>query len=83
LLPEAGDPDLEELVEVGGEDSQELDPLEEGGSRILGLMEDPTVELEPGEFAVQVERGMADVDGGGGGDLVHGPQSTGAGGPLR
>ena len=32
LLAQTGDPDLEELVEVVGEDGQELDPLERAGS---------------------------------------------------
>ena len=32
LLAQAGDADLEELVEVAGEDGQELDPLEQRDS---------------------------------------------------
>ena len=54
LLAETGDADLEELVEVAGEDRQELHPLEERVARILGLVEDAGVPVEPGQLAVDV-----------------------------
>ena len=54
LLAQAGDADLEELVEVAGEDRQEPDPLQQRVARVAGLVEDPGVELEPGELAVEV-----------------------------
>ncbi len=54
LLAQAGDPDLEELVEVRGEDGQELGSLEEWIAIVAGLVEDPRVELEPGQLAVQI-----------------------------
>ena len=54
LLAQAGDPDLEELVEVAGEDRQELDPLEQRVALVARLVQDPRVELEPRQLAVQV-----------------------------
>ncbi len=56
LLTEAGDPDLEELVEVAGEDGQELRPLEEWVALVARLVEDAGVEVEPGDLAVEVGR---------------------------
>ena len=55
LLHQAADPDHEELVQVGGEDGEELEPLEQGDAVVLGLVEDAAVELQPGEFAVDVQ----------------------------
>src|ERR1019366_8891815 len=62
LLAHAGDPDLEELVEVVREDRQELHPLEQRCPRIAGFVQHATVELQPRKFAVQVERRIAQVD---------------------
>ena len=45
-------PDHEELVQVRAEDGQELHPLEKRDRGVLGLLEHPAVELEPGELAV-------------------------------
>ena len=42
LLLEAGDPDLEVLVEVLGEDREELGPLEQRLLRVLRQGEHPT-----------------------------------------
>src|SRR5207253_8610472 len=47
-------PDLEELVQVGAEDRQELEPLEPRVRGVGGLFEHPRVELEPGQLAVEV-----------------------------
>ena len=47
LLLEARDADHEELVEVRGDDCVELQPLEERHRLVLGLGEDPRVELDP------------------------------------
>ena len=57
LLAQAGDPDLEELVEVAGEDGQELDPLEQRVALVARLVEDAGVELEPRQLAVEVREG--------------------------
>ena len=48
------DPDHEELVEVGGEDGQEPDPLQQRDGGVLGQLEHPLVEPEPALLAVQV-----------------------------
>ena len=54
LLTQTGDADLEELIEVAGEDRRELHPLEKRIPRIARLVQDPRVELEPGQLAIQV-----------------------------
>ena len=51
-LLEVGHPDHEELVQVRAEDRQELDALQEGHGRVLGLLQHPPVELEPRQLAV-------------------------------
>ena len=62
LVVQAGDPDHEELVEVGLVDRAELDPLQQRHRRVLGELQDALVEVEPGELAVEVERGVLEVD---------------------
>ena len=48
------DPDHVELVQVGGEDRQELGPLEQRHpAPVLGQVEHPVVEAEPGQLAVE------------------------------
>ena len=54
LLAKAGHANLEELVQVAGEDRQELDSLKERIALVSSLEQHAGVELEPGEFAVQV-----------------------------
>ena len=49
---EPGHAHHEELVEVRADDRKELDPLEQRYGRILGLFEDPAIELEPRQLAV-------------------------------
>ena len=60
LVEEAGDPDHEELVEVGGVDRAEADPLQQRHLGVLGEFEHPLVEVEPGELAIEVESGIVD-----------------------
>ena len=48
-----GDPDHVELVEVGGEDRQELGPLQQRLAGVLGEREHAGVEVEPGQLAVE------------------------------
>ena len=55
-----GHPDHEELVQVGGEDGQEADPLQQVQVGVLGQFQDPGVEREPAQFPVQ-EPVRADV----------------------
>ena len=57
LLAQAGDADLEELVEVAGEDGQELHPLEQRIALVARLVQDAGVELEPRQLAVEVRVG--------------------------
>ena len=52
LLAQAGDADHEELVEVRGEDREELCPLEQRVIGVLGLFEHAGVELQPAQLAV-------------------------------
>ena len=61
FLQDGGDPHHEELVEVGAGNGQELDALEERVRRVLGLREDPPVELEPAQFAIDVQRRGAEI----------------------
>jgi hypothetical protein len=44
LLHDAGDADLEELVEVRAHDGKEADTLQEGDGIVFGEFEDSTVE---------------------------------------
>ena len=53
LLLEPGDAHLEELVEVRGEDGQELGALEQRPGRVLGEREHAGVEVEPRQLAVR------------------------------
>ena len=50
---QAGHPDHVELVEVAGEDGQELGPLQQRGARVLGQRQHPGVEVEPGQLPVE------------------------------
>ena len=65
LVLQAGDADLEELVEVLAEDGEELGPLEQRHVGVLGQGQDAGVEVEPGELTVEVPR------------RVHGPETSG------
>ena len=55
---EAGDADLEELVEVRRRDRQEPEPLQERVRGVAGLFQDPLVEVEPAQLAVDEEAGI-------------------------
>ena len=52
LSDQPGDADREELVEVGGADRDEAQPLEQRVAPVLGLLDDAAVEVEPGKLAV-------------------------------
>ncbi len=51
-LQDAGDADLDELIEVAGGDGEELDALEQGIGGVVGLFEDAAVELKPALVAI-------------------------------
>src|SRR5262249_5421946 len=48
--------DHEELIEVRAENPEELEPFQERHARILSLLENSTIELEPAKFPVDVQR---------------------------
>ena len=50
---EAGDADHEELVEVAGEERHRPDPLEQRQALVLGHLEQPQVEAQPRQLAVE------------------------------
>jgi hypothetical protein len=54
LSLETRHPDHEELVEIGAEDRQELDPLEQRRALVHGFMEDARVEVQPGELPIEI-----------------------------
>jgi hypothetical protein len=56
LLLESRHSDLKELVEVAAADGEELEPLEQRRARVERLVEHPAIELQPREFAIDVER---------------------------
>ena len=62
LLLEAANALHEELVQVGADYRQEEKPLEQRVAHVAGLAEHPPVELQPGEFAVQVPLGCGQVE---------------------
>ena len=63
LLAQAGDPDLEELVEHPREDRHELDPLDQRIPRVAGLEQDARAVLQPRELAVDVRRPIDGLPG--------------------
>ena len=67
LVLEYRDAHFEELVEVGVGDAQESQPLQQGHALVLGLRQHAEVELELGQLAVDVQRGVAQVRRNGGG----------------
>jgi hypothetical protein len=54
LIVQPGNPDHEELVQVGRVDREELHPLEQRDGLVLGQLQHPLVEVEPGQLAVRV-----------------------------
>jgi hypothetical protein len=61
LVVQARDADGEELVEVGREDRQELQALEQRNVVLLGQLEHARVELDPRELAVEVEPRIVEI----------------------
>src|SRR6185503_6742579 len=54
-LHQAGLADLDVLVEVGGGNGEELDPLQQWIGGVFGFFEDATIELHPGVVASRKE----------------------------
>ena len=78
LLAQPRDADLEELVEVVGEDAQELDAFEERVALVAGFEQDAGVEVQPGQFPVEVRE--VDFDSGGSPGSRRHPGTCGPGG---
>ena len=55
LPPQARDPHHVELVEIGAEDRQELQALEQRHALVQRLVQHPGVELQPTQLAVEIE----------------------------
>ena len=53
LTTQAGHAHHVELIEVRGRDGQEAEALEQRMALILGLLENPAIEMQPGELAVE------------------------------
>ena len=64
LLEQRRDAHHEELVEVRGDDGQELHPLQQRMVVVQRLIEDPLVELQPAHLAVAVQRWVMEIGGG-------------------
>ena len=62
-LQESGDPHLEELVEDIGDDPEKAHALQQGIAPVARFFEDPAVEIQPGELAVDVVFGAPQVGG--------------------
>ena len=56
---DGANPDHEELVQVAGENSGKFQPFEERDALVLGLLQHPLVETQPGQFPLL---GIACVD---------------------
>src|SRR6185312_7670770 len=54
-LHHAGDPDLDEFVQVRRRDGQKLHPLKQRITRVLGLLQNTSVEAQPGFVAAEKE----------------------------
>ncbi len=62
LAQQTGDPDHHELVDVVCEDGEEFDAFKEGVAEICGFFEDAAVELNEGDFSVDVEGFVREAD---------------------
>ena len=55
LLLQSADPLHEELVQVGSDDGEELQALQQRRARVLSLVQHAEVEVEPGQLAIQAQ----------------------------
>ena len=62
-LSQAAHADLEKLIEIGRNDAEEFQPLEQRNGRVLGLVQNPPVELERTEFPIDEVVGNFEVWG--------------------
>ena len=61
VLLQPGDAHHEELVEVRGVDRAELQPLQQRDRIVLRELEDAVVEVQPGQLAIEVQRGIVEI----------------------
>jgi hypothetical protein len=54
-LLQARDSNLEELVEIGARNAQELDPFEQGNAAVLRLFQHALIEFQERQLAIDVE----------------------------
>ncbi|MPM27701.1 hypothetical protein SDC9_74214 [bioreactor metagenome] len=47
-VSQAPHPHHEKLIQIGGEDGGELQPLQQGHAAVVGLSQHPPVKLQPG-----------------------------------
>jgi len=52
----------EEFIEIAADDCEVLDAFQQGSGVIRSHMQDPAIELQPGQFPVQVEFRGIQVD---------------------
>jgi len=55
LLQEAGDADLEEFIEVGADDGEELGAFEQRVGLVLGLLQHAAIKSQPAQLAVGID----------------------------
>src|SRR6185369_8275176 len=56
LLFDPGDANLEELIEIGGDNAKKLQALEQWVRRVLRFVKHPLIELQPTELSIQETR---------------------------
>ena len=66
LQLEAAYPFHEEFIEVRADDADKLDPFEQRVAFIEGLEQNPAVEFQPGQFAIEIKLWRIQVEGGDG-----------------
>jgi len=69
FLFQAGNADLEKLIQIGAGDAEKAQPFQQGHTLVLGLFQNPPIELQQAQFPVDVELRALQVDLGG---IVHG-----------
>ena len=63
LRLQAGDPDHEKFVQVLGVNRQKFQPLVERDFFVVGFVQDPGIEFEPRQLAIDEQRGVVQAGG--------------------
>ena len=61
LLLDAGDADLEEFIEIGGDDAEKAEAFEQRLAFVLGFLQYAAIEGQPAQLAVDVELRIGEV----------------------